>query len=150
MRAYGNIQLLGLQQNFRKAMLKEVVVVKKLLSILVLGLIFVVQSHAETVYLKDGRVIKGKIVNRGVDEITIKGAGTTLEHYFNDQILRIGPDDEPAALKAEDAAPAVLSNISDEKIDLIIEFVNVSGIGYSIQENIDRIIKQAPEEKLAQ
>ncbi len=105
-------------------------------------------AHAETIYLTDGRVVTGKIINRGATDVTVKEGGTP-RHYFNDQILRIEQDDAPVN-RAVSADPAPKPVVSAEKIVLITEFIEVSGIRQSIQANIDRIIAQSPPEKQAE
>ena len=115
------------------------------LFVLVFFLTMVVSpARAETIYLNDGRVIKGKIINRGAYDVTIK-EGVMPRKFFNDQILRIEPDVAPV----NDAAGATgavdssgLTGISAEKAALITEFIEASGIRQSMQANIDRIIAQ--------
>jgi len=111
----------------------------------------VCSARAETVYLKDGRMIKGKIINRGAYDITIK-EGAMPRKFFNDQILRIDQDEAPVNA-AEGAIGAVdsskLTGISAEKANLIVEFIETSGIRQGVQANIDRIIAQSPAEKQA-
>ncbi len=109
-------------------------------------------ARAETIYLNDGRVIKGKIINRGAYDVTIK-EGAMPRKFFNDQILRIEPDVAPV----NDAAGATgavdssrLAGISAEKAALITEFIEASGIRQSMQANIERIIAQSPAEKQAE
>ncbi len=119
------------------------------LAVIIFFLIMTVcPAHAETIYLNDGRVIKGKIINRGVYDVTIR-EGAMPHKYFNDQILRIDQDEAPvnAAVGATETAAV---SISPEKIDLITEFIEVSGIRQSMQANIDRIIAQSPPEKQAE
>ena len=101
-------------------------------------------AHAETIYLKDGRVIKGKIINRGAYDVTIR-EGAMPRKYYNDQILRIEQDEAPAG-SARPAGQAM----SEEKIALIVEFIKVSGMRQSMEATIERIVTQAPVEKQAE
>ncbi len=123
------------------------------LFIIVFFLTIVVSStHAETIYLNDGRVIKGKIVNRGAYDVTIK-EGAMPRKFFNDQILRIEQDEalvSPPVDSTGAVEPPALTGISAEKIALITEFLEVSGIRQSMQANIERIIAQSPAEKQAE
>lgn len=114
----------------------------KLFVVVFLLIIIASPAHAETIYLKDGRVVTGKIINRGAYDVTIK-EGTMPRKYYNDQILRIDQDGAPAPA-------AGTAGISDEKIGLIVEFIGVSGIRQSMQASIGRIIAQAPAEKQAE
>ena len=66
----------------------------KLLCALLSGFLVIGAARAETIYLNDGRVIKGKIINRGAYDVTIK-EGVMPRKFFNDQILRIEPDVAP-------------------------------------------------------
>ena len=114
----------------------------KLFAVVFLLIIIASLAHAETIYLKDGRVVTGKIINRGAYDVTVK-EGTMPRKYYNDQILRIDQDGAPAPA-------AGTAGISDEKNGLIVEFIGVSGIRQSMQASIDRIIAQAPAEKQAE
>ncbi|HBO97872.1 MAG TPA: hypothetical protein DE315_03625 [Candidatus Omnitrophica bacterium] len=124
----------------------------KLLCALLSGFLVIGAARAETIYLNDGRVIKGKIINRGAYDVTIK-EGVMPRKFFNDQILRIEPDVAPV----NDAAGATgavdssgLTGISAEKAALITEFIEASGIRQSMQANTERIIAQSPVEKQAE
>lgn len=123
------------------------------LFIIVFFLTMVVSSaRAETIYLNDGRVIKGKIINRGAYDVTVR-EGAMPRKFFNDQILRIEQDEAPVNA-AQGAIGAVdssrLAGISAEKVNLIVEFIEASGIRQSVQVNIERIIAQSPAEKQAE
>ena len=67
---------------------------EKLFVIVLFLTIVVSPARAETIYLNDGRVIKGKITNRGAYDVTIK-EGAMPRKFFNDQILRIEQDEAP-------------------------------------------------------
>lgn len=120
---------------------------EKLFVIVFFLTIVVSPAYAETIYLKDGRIVTGKIINRGVADITIR-EGAAPRHYFNDQILRIEQDDALVS-PAAPADPAPKAVVSTEKVLLITEFIEVSGVRQSIQANIDRIIAQSPPERQA-
>lgn len=123
------------------------------LSVIVFFLaVAVCPARAETIYLNDGRVIKGKIINRGAYDVTIK-EGAMPRKFFNDQILRIEQDEAPVngevgTIGAADSSR--LAGISAEKVALITEFIEASGIRQSMQANIERIIAQSPVEKQAE
>ena len=125
---------------------------EKLFVIVLFLTIVVSPAHAETIYLNDGRVIKGKITNRGAYDVTIK-EGAMPRKFFNDQILRIEQDEAPvnAADRAVGSVDSSnLAGISAEKAALITEFIEASGIRQSMQANIERIIAQSPAEKQAE
>ena len=125
---------------------------EKLFVIVLFLTIVVSPARAETIYLNDGRVIKGKITNRGAYDVTIK-EGAMPRKFFNDQILRIEQDEAPvnAADRAVGSVDSSrLAGISAEKAALITEFIEASGIRQSMQANIERIIAQSPAEKQAE
>ena len=137
---------------FNKISLKGDIMREKLFVIVLFLTIVVSPARAETIYLNDGRVIKGKITNRGAYDVTIK-EGAMPRKFFNDQILRIEQDEAPvnAADRAVGSVDSSrLAGISAEKAALITEFIEASGIRQSMQANIERIIAQSPAEKQAE
>jgi len=105
-------------------------------------------SHgfSETIYLKDGRVINEKIVERSSYYI-ITMTGKKPSKYFLAQIDYIEED------KAEDVnghVPVDLSqyeDIAEDKVRLIFNYIDVSGVRSSMKQNIKLAIDRAPEEE---
>lgn len=105
---------------------------------------------AETVYLNDGRVVKGEIINRGSYFIVVM-EGNMPRRYFNEQVLRIEEDDTYAyETGGVTLDPSKVEGVSEEKAKLILTLIEVNGVRKNIQENMERIISQAPAENKAQ
>ncbi len=105
-------------------------------------------AGAETIYLKDGRVVKGEIFNEGPYYTTVREGGVP-RRYYKEQILRIEKDHEEYDYDVSkvNVDPSQFADISEEKVKLIITLMEVTGTRQSMQTNIDHIIAQAPEEK---
>ena len=71
--------------------------------------------------------------------------------YFNEQVLRIEEDDDYGyGLGGVTFDPSKFEGIPEEKAKLILTLIDVSGVCYKIQGNMERIISQAPEENKTQ
>lgn len=46
--------------------------------------IFSIIAHAETIVLKSGKTIEGKIVARTQDDITVEAYGQQIKYYFHE------------------------------------------------------------------
>lgn len=105
-------------------------------------------GFAETIYLKDGRIVKGKIVNEGSYYVIVL-EGKMPRRYYNDQILRIEKDEESYdyELDAVHIDPSQFKDISPEKVNLIITLMEVNGTRQNMQTNIEQIIAQVPLER---
>ncbi|OGX37741.1 MAG: hypothetical protein A3G91_04850 [Omnitrophica WOR_2 bacterium RIFCSPLOWO2_12_FULL_50_9] len=105
-------------------------------------------GFAETIYLKDGRIVKGKIVNEGSYYVIVM-EGKMPRRYYNDQILRIEKDEESYdyELDAVHIDPSQFEDVSPEKVNLIITLMEVNGTRQNMQTNIEQIIAQAPLER---
>jgi len=104
------------------------------------------QGSAETIHLKDGRVIDEKIVERGSYYVTTK-TGKKLSKYFLSEIEYIEEDE---AEDANDYASVDLSQYEDiveDKVRLIFNYIDVSGVRTTMKKNIKQAIDQAPEEQ---
>jgi hypothetical protein len=101
-------------------------------------------GRAETIYLKDGGVVKGEIVSRGSYHIIVM-EGHMPRRYYNEQILRI-EEDEGGKHELGGVAidPSKFEGISPEKTELILTLIEVNGVRKSIQENMEKTIRQAP------
>jgi len=102
-------------------------------------------GFAETIYLKDGRVINEKIVERG-SYYVITMTGKKPSKYFLSQIDYIEEDEEDV----NDYAPVDLSqyeDIAEDKVRLIFNFIDVSGVRTSMKQNIKLVIDRAPEDQ---
>ena len=112
----------------------------------VVMVLLVSQSFAETIHLKDGRVINEKIVERGSYYI-ITMTNKKPSKYLMSQIEYIEEDE---AVYTNDYAYIDLSKyegIVEDKVKLIFNYIDVSGIRSSIEQNIKQTIDRVPEEK---
>lgn len=101
-------------------------------------------GRAETIHLKDGGVVKGKIVSRGSYHIVVM-EGNMPRRYYNEQVLRIEEDEGGKhELGGGTLDPSKFEGISPEKAELILTLIEVNGVRKSIQENMERTIRQAP------
>ena len=110
------------------------------LSVLI-WLSFYSYSSAETIYLKNGTVVQGRVLEKGTYYIIIESKGIP-DKYFVDQIDRVVPDEQ-----SESATSNPTLNISPVKLDLIRKLIEVNGTRRSIQKNFDLILSQIPAEK---
>jgi hypothetical protein len=110
-----------------------------------------VTSYAETIYLKDGNVVKGKVVNEGSYYIVVM-EGNTPRRYYNDQILRIEKDEEPYKYELDGVHidPSQFTDIPEEKVKLIITLMEVNGMRQNTENTIQDIIAKAPEAQRAE
>ena len=123
---------------------------KKKLIIAVTGfaIVALLTSHGftETIHLKDGRIINEKIIERG-SYYVITMTGKKPKRYFLSQIDYI---EEDRAEDDNDHGPVDLSqyeDIAEDKVRLIFNYIDVSGIRTTMKKNIKQTIDQAPEEQ---
>lgn len=101
------------------------------------------QSFAEKIHLKDGSVINEKIIERGSYYI-ITMTGKKPKKYFMSQIDYI---EEEEAAGATYVDLSKFEGVGEDKVKLIFNYIDVSGIRFSMNRNIKRTIDQAPEEQ---
>ncbi len=124
--------------------------IRKIFFLLVFLLLAAGGGRAETIHLNDGRVVKGEIVNRGSYFIVVM-EGNMPRRYYNEQVLRIEEDDTYAyELGGVTLDPSKVEGVSEEKAKLILTLIEVNGVRKSIQENMEKLISQAPAENKAQ
>jgi len=121
---------------------------KLIIAVTVFAAAGLLTSHgfSETIYLKDGRVINEKIVERSSYYI-ITMTGKKPSKYFLAQIDYI---EEDKAEDVNDHVPVDLSqyeDIAEDKVRLIFNYIDVSGVRSSMKQNIKEVIDQVPEEQ---
>lgn len=124
----------------------------RLVLLCILILFFARVSAAETIYLKDGRVIKGKIEQK-TDYYVIVLEGNFPRKYYDDQIDHIESDPEVVAVagaSTEEVDVYQFENISTKKAKLILSLIEANGTRRSLEINIDQIIAKSPQENKAQ
>lgn len=104
------------------------------------------RSSAEVIYLKNGRVIEEKIIERGSYYI-ITTTGKIPKKYFMDQIDYIEEDPVEGASDQGNVALLQYEGIAEDKVKLILNYVDVSGVRSTMKKNIQQTIDQVPEEK---
>lgn len=124
--------------------------IRKIFFLLVFLFLTAGGAWAETIYLNDGKVVKGEIVNRGSYFIVVM-EGNMPHRYYNEQVLRIEEDDAYAYETGGVTLDASkVEGVSEEKAKLILTLIEVNGVRKSIQENMEKLISQAPAENKAQ
>ena len=104
--------------------------------------LFTSDGFTETVHLKDGRVFDGKIINRGEHYVIIT-TGNKQKKFYTTEIDFIEEDEKGDA-------PMDLTKyegIEEDKVRLIFNFIDVSGVRKSMKENIKQATDQAPEDQ---
>lgn len=99
-----------------------------------LFLLAATSAGAETVYLKNGVVASGKIVEKTGASLLLDVGGTKVT-YYNDEIDRIEEGDAAPA-----AAPAAAAPVSEAKRKLILQFIDVFGTRSSMSANFEQMM----------
>ena len=101
-------------------------------------------SSADTIYLKDGRVIQGKITEKS-SYATVIQQGTSVQRFFNDQIQKIEQDQQqistPPASSAID--PYQFVDISPQKAQLILKLMDINGTHTAMENQLNQIIARS-------
>jgi len=104
---------------------------------------------AETIFLRDGGIVVGKIVERGAYYTTIKVDGVRQKYYNNkiDRIMADQIEELSLPLSSIDTSLFEELGIPEEKAELIIQFLEVNGTRATMERNINQIIERAPDER---
>jgi hypothetical protein len=94
-------------------------------------------SFAETIYLKNGRSVEGKILTQDTVGVTVMVSGRPKK-YFRTQIERIEKEEA-----VDDGM--FYGDISVEKSDLISRLIDSNGISKILRKSLNILIMQAPE-----
>lgn len=118
--------------------------------ILILSLLFMmilpVMGHAETIILRSGKEIKGKILEQYEDYIRVEVDGNPV-NYYRFQVERIEKDPVPGAILGQLKEPLV---ITDEKKELIKRFLEANGTRENISLIFSDVVNRAPEQNRTQ
>lgn len=104
-------------------------------------------ARAELIYLKDGRVIKGKVVEKGNYYIKVL-EGRLPKLYYNEQIEKIMDEEEPYKWDPSQIDANGFPGIPPTKVLLILEHLELNGARVNIQRNIEILRANAPKSKL--
>ena len=105
-----------------------------------------IPASAEIIYLKDGQVIKAKILERGHYYIKVL-EGRTPRQYYLEQIEKIIDEQEPYEWDPNKIDANGFEGIPPTKVLLILEHMEATGARYNIQRNMEFVIDKAPEEQ---
>ena len=103
-------------------------------------------AFAETIYLKNGKVIKAKIVEKGPYYIVVE-RNNIPRKYFDGEVDRIEEDDMDTS--GIDFAQFEEIGMSIEKAKAIVSMMNVSGVRRNMDQSIEKVIEGVPEEEKA-
>lgn len=115
---------------------------KKFVSTIVFVLfVFLTASFADTIYMKDGSEVSGKIIEENDYKVTIK-VGKFPRIYYRYKIERVVKDvDDGSDLKGVGAK----DNAEDQK-ELILRLLNANGTRESLIMMVQQILADVPDE----
>lgn len=114
-------------------------------AVFILGLLLLgTSSWADIVYLKDGRVFEGKIVDKNSYSIKIEVNGN-VEFFYSGQVDRIVEDKKMGQEVKVTAAD--FTDIPQSKVDAIIHLVQGNGLAATLQRSVEDAIKNSPEDR---
>ena len=100
-------------------------------------------GFADTIYLKDGRVIQGKIVEKSSYAVTIQ-QGTALQKFFNEQIQKVEEDQKQVLTPASTAIdPYQFVDITPEKAQLILKLMDINGTHAALENQLNQIVARS-------
>lgn len=109
-------------------------------------------AFADTVYLKDGKVVEGKIVSETKLYVIIE-QGNFPKKYYRGQIKSIEKSEDKKIISEEIVVPALdidlyaYEDIDSSKVTQIIELIEVNGTRESMERNFAKVLtKVSPEE----
>ena len=102
-------------------------------------------SFAEKVYLKNGRVVDGKIISKTNGQVKVSVSGVELT-YFDDEVARI---EDAASLKNPN--PSAVSSASSgasstTKEESVLNLIDVSGAKSSMTQMLNQMLGQSSPE----
>ena len=109
-------------------------------------ILFPLVASAETIYLKDGQVIKAQITKENDYSVQIMEGGFP-KVFYKDLIEKIEPDN--VEVEKEPPTPYELAGgkepLTEEKRDLIFRLMEANGARESMNQIFSEIISKAPE-----
>jgi hypothetical protein len=116
---------------------------KKYFFVLVFLSGFISTVSSDTIYLHDGSIVEGKIIEK--DNYSLKVESTEgLQQIFTGQIERIIEDKNLGEFSADSGD---FPDISQSKVDLIVKLLKASGMSAQVQQSAEEAIKKAPAER---
>ena len=115
---------------------------KKVLGIvLLLMLLWVYPLWADTIYLKDGRLIKGTIIEQESYAIKVKVGNDYLQIYRHNIDKIVTAEEEKKMLDAFLKGP---EEPSTKKNELVLRLFDVMGVKTDVRRILDRLMNEAP------
>lgn len=96
---------------------------------------------ADTVLLKDGRVISGTLIQNGPVQIIIKDERGMINNFYKEQVENVVVGELKTPITID---PQRFPNIDPQKLELLIRLTEVNGTSASLQKNIEKTINNAP------
>lgn len=103
-------------------------------------------AFAETVYLKNGQVVTGKIIERKSFYIMIQVDGVPYK-YYTQQIARIEEDIKGSAAQSSPLREMEVQGISAQKVRLIVELMEITDVISNMEKNLQSILARAPADQ---
>lgn len=100
---------------------------------------------AETIYLKNGQVVTGKIIEKKSFYIMIEAGGAPYK-YYTQQIDHI-EEDKKEAVPESSLKGLEVPGISTEKTRLILQLMEMTEVISSMEKNLQVVLAQAPDEQ---
>ena len=115
---------------------------RKIIFITLISLSAALTANAEKIFLKDGGVVQGPIVERGSYFIQVKENGI-IRRIINNDIDRIAADD--IVSEKYDLQEYTFDNIPAQKVDLLLKFLEINGTRKGLEMDKERILKQTAQ-----
>ena len=107
-------------------------------------------AYGDTLFLKDGQVIKGKIQEEASNYLIINIDGFP-QRYYHQQIEKIEKDEPPAANgEPFSIDSSKFSSISRGKLQLIVDLLTQNRTRKNMELNLSATLAKIPEEKRSQ
>ncbi len=144
---------------------------RKIIGFLIVGFLFASQAaYGDTLYFKNGKTIRAKVVEQTADQIKVDISGVKITYYL-DEIDHIEKDNEAAPIppkpitdKSTNVSPITPTTTSSttptpstsdtsavsataDKKELILTLIDASGTRKTMTDMFDQIMLQAPEQQ---
>ncbi|MBP9854758.1 MAG: DUF2059 domain-containing protein [Candidatus Omnitrophica bacterium] len=119
---------------------------KKIFILAVFSILLSMPAQADIIYLKNGEVIRAKILEKGNYYIKVM-VGQETKQYYNEQIERIVSDEEQFQWDPSQIDANGFPEIPPTKVLLVLEHIEAIGARYNIQRNIELVLKKTPDDQ---
>jgi hypothetical protein len=118
------------------------------LSVFMLVVSFCSTCFAETIYLRDGRILKEEIIEIGKFYIVTQ-VGNFPHKYYLGQIDRIEEDtlEDTVDMENIDVDQFETTGMAIDKAKSIVILIDVSGVRQNMEQNLQQVIDGIPEEQ---